>query len=134
MSEESKSKGMAKAEQSLDPDWAIEAESALGQIILSQKYYTVDDIWNTGLSKPKMLSHIGIIMQRAAKENVARKVGTGIMSTRGNHKDIAVWESLYCQTDNLGCIDLVKSLKPIDQANFTMEEIANLVADILKAK
>lgn len=79
-----------------DSDWAELAYTAVRQVAEKHQEFTPDDIWATGLQKPKEARALGPVMARARKEKLIEKTGRVQPTTQpeSHGTDITVWRSL----------------------------------------
>lgn len=87
---------IARVEAGADAEWKVAAAWAVYSVALSKRYFTGDDIWASGLPKPREARALGPVMLRAKRAGVIRPTGRVVASdVPGNHRNPHYeWESL----------------------------------------
>lgn len=90
---------IARVDRGTDAEWKEAATSVVYHLCRTMPVFTPDDIWATGLPKPREPRALGPIMLRAARERWCQKTGRYVASKAPTqHQNvIAEWESLIIE-------------------------------------
>lgn len=90
---------MAQVDEHADPDWKTAAKTTLKTLAAHQEFVTSDDLWASGLPKPREPRAAGPIFRWAATHGLIEDSGRTILTAQANsHRaPIRVWRSLICE-------------------------------------
>jgi hypothetical protein len=79
-----------------EADWTTRARAAVEHVARSQPEMCSDDVWRTGLEKPREARALGPVMRWAAQRGLVVRTATFRQSAQaGCHAmDVRVWRSL----------------------------------------
>lgn len=91
-----KTEGMTRAEMAADEAWRDRAVLTVRDLALSLDEFTSDDVWGSGLEKPREPRVLGSVMEEAAKRGWIRRTGRSVPSAQVSRHNapVAVWASL----------------------------------------
>lgn len=91
--------GIARVTTAADPEWVERARAAVEQVASAHKVFTADEVWLTGLDRPREGRAMGAVMLWAVRQGLIRKTDRVRPSTiRSNHcKPQHIWESLVAE-------------------------------------
>ena len=85
--------GMARAEVGAGFEWSAEARSTVLDVARGRPEFTADDVWATGLPKPREPRALGAVMNALARAGLIVATGRYIKTAQAsrNRAPIAVW-------------------------------------------
>ena len=86
--------GVARAEAGAKEAWLVLAYAALVAHLRAHGEFFVDDLWRSGLERPRESRALGAVVQRAARERLMEKTGEYRQSRSSNLSPKPVWRSL----------------------------------------
>jgi hypothetical protein len=88
-----------RVDDAADPEWKAAAAWAVYYVCLTESLFTPDDVWASGLPKPREPRALGPVMLRAVKGGLCRKTGRVVPSqSPTQHRNyLNEWESLVYQ-------------------------------------
>ncbi len=87
---------IAQADEHAPDDWRARARAALAEVARSLPLLCSDDVWATGLEKPREARALGAVFQWARREGMIVRTSQFRQSAQvGCHAmDVRVWQSL----------------------------------------
>lgn len=97
--ERRRDESMVQVDEHADPDWKTAAKTMLKTLAAHQEFVTSDDLWASGLPKPREPRAAGPIFRWAATHGLIEDSGRTILTAQANsHRaPIRVWRSLICE-------------------------------------
>lgn len=99
LSDRAKADAMARVEKAARQEWVKDAQNRLALLATRQAELTPDDLWRTGLAKPREPRILGVVFGWAARagyiEDTHRTVNTA--QVKSHSAPVRVWRSLIYQ-------------------------------------
>jgi hypothetical protein len=88
-------KAMARVEAAAGAAWNEDADDAVFGLAKKRRFFTSDDVWLSGLPKPREPRALGPVIARAIRDGIIENTQQYVNTTQvsRNHAPIRIWRS-----------------------------------------